>query len=48
MLVIGARFNLIFSFGRPPCFNPAAKVIMVNIDPCDSNFATWKRMSTAS
>ncbi len=35
LLVIGTRFNLILAFGRPPRFNPAAKVIMVNIDPAE-------------
>jgi len=35
LLVIGTRFNLILAFGRPPRFNPAARVIMVNIDPTE-------------
>jgi acetolactate synthase-1/2/3 large subunit len=34
-LVIGTRFNLILGFGKPPRFNPSAKVIMVNIDAAE-------------
>jgi thiamine pyrophosphate-dependent acetolactate synthase large subunit-like protein len=38
ILVIGTRFNLILGFGKPPRFNPAAKVIMVNIDPAEIGY----------
>ena len=35
ILVLGTRFNLILGFGKPPRFNPSAKVIMVNIDAAE-------------
>jgi acetolactate synthase-1/2/3 large subunit len=34
-LFLGTRFNYVISFGRPPRFNPEAKVIQVNIDPAE-------------
>jgi acetolactate synthase-1/2/3 large subunit len=33
ILVIGARFNYVLAYGRPPRFNEKAKVIQVDIDP---------------
>lgn len=33
ILVIGARFNYVLAYGRPPRFNEHAKVIQVDIDP---------------
>jgi len=33
VLVIGARFNYVLAYGRPPRFNERAKVVQVDIDP---------------
>jgi acetolactate synthase-1/2/3 large subunit len=40
VLTIGTRFNWIVQFGRPPRFNPDAKVIHVDINPAQIH---WNR-----
>jgi acetolactate synthase-1/2/3 large subunit len=40
VLTIGTRFNWIIQFGRPPRFNPDAKVIHVDINPAQIH---WNR-----
>ena len=35
LMFIGTRFNYVIAYGRPPRFNPQAKVIQVNIDPAE-------------
>ena len=37
MLAVGTRSNFILSYFRPPRWNPAAKLITVNIDPDEIN-----------